>query len=1007
MSSESSARRGGPRQPLLLGLVALLVLGVVATLLVVGTGREQAGRPVATGDPTVWQGIDVAAGEDGVPAATTALRAFAYLFGDLPGVARPPGRPDPDGFTVSGSGAVRWVLGRWPELTPGQQRAVATLVAPVEPPRLRQGDRDRARPVLRAEIDRLVAEIGARLGGLTLPAPELHLVDVERSSGGNPVRAWAMVLAEGESIAPDGDGPLLTTTGGPAATCSIYVPPSLWRAAGGGVSADARATLAHEIVHCYQGFTHPQLAAFRTAPAWVIEGGAEFAGTDVAGRAAGTPNNWHYYLTQRAPLFERTYSAMGWWFHVQHVGHDPWRVFRAIWAGAADNLTAYVLAGGDQDDGYDTWGASLLREADYGQSWEVHGVDVGSDTPTRDRLAAEGGSLSVAAFDARAAEITVGSPPGGADLVVLVTANQPIRLHDSGRFEDVHSTEGDYCVGAECVCPRDTERAGERIQRVEAPLWLGVSGGETGTAVTTDTMTLEEYCRAKPPERRRPDPAPAPPGGTAPHAPPANPHSRSPRDDAPEAGSNGDPHLTTFDGRTYGFQAGGEFTLARADTGDLEVQARQEPFRDESGTEDLSVAVNTAVAAAVGDDRVTVTAAPGRPVVRVDGTAVEPRDEQALPDGGSLAPEAGGYRITWPDGSRLTVVPIGSYGLNLALRPAAGRRGALHGLLGPFEGVPGNPAMVTRDGRRYPSVTSAQLYGELGESWRVRADGSLFDYGPGESAATFVRADMPGPPPPITEQERAAADAACGAVADQRLRAQCAFDVAVTGEAAFVLGYQAVAELTATSGGGVAVGERVGPAELAEGETRTYTIDGDRTDLYFATEADCAEATGVFWRVTGPDGEESLSVSMCEDVGRRSSAGSGAWTVQVSVPPGAGTGGTFAFRAVAAGERREFAMTPPAEKSGTLSGAGAEDRHRFDGLAGDTVTVESTVDCADSGPLYWGLEDPNGFVLTLRTPACEDLGTQTLTADGRWAIVVFHHGADPAGYDYGFAFTLG
>jgi VWD domain-containing protein len=997
----SSESVGARRRPALIGLVAVVIVAVVATVaVVVVSGGTVKGRPVAGYDPTVWQRIDAGA-DEGVPTTATALAAFSYLFGPVPGVGAPPGRRDPAGFTVSGSGPLRWVLGHWAELSPEQQRAVAKVINPPdEPPRLRQSDKDKAAPAIRAELDRLVADIGGRLGR-TLPSPRLYLVDIERNSdNGNPVRAWSMVLADGESIADDGDGPLLTSTGGPADSCSVYVPPSLWRA---GLSADSRSTLAHEVVHCYQGFGYPTLTQFRAAPAWIIEGGAEFGGIDVAGKAAGSPTNWFYYLAQQAPLFDRTYSAMGWWFHLQHVGHNPWQAFAAIWQGAMDNVTAYTTAGGDLDDVYDTWGSSLLRRPGYGDPWEVHGVDVSSEVPPRETLSAEGGSLSVAAFDARAAEVAVGSPSGGAEIVVLVTANQPIRVHDSGGFEDVHITEGDYCVGARCVCPEETEREGEEIQRVEPSLWLGVSGGETGTSVTTDTMTIEEYCRKKPPERRKPDPAPGAPG-TRPHAPPGNPNSRSPQEPPAGAGSNGDPHLTSFDGHSYDFQAGGEFTLALGGD-DLEIQARQEAYRGGDGRENLSVSINTAVAANVAGDRVTVTAAPDRPELRVDGDVLTPRAEQELPGGGSVAPNGGGYALRWPDGTTLWVVPIGQYGMNVAVRPAAERKGKLTGLLGPFEGRAGNPAMVDRDGKRYPSVTSAQIYGELGESWRVPADGSLFDYEQGRSTRSYTRKDMPGPPPIPTQEQKAAADAACAGITDTRLRAQCAFDVAATGDDGFVPAYEEVGELVVVGGDGIEVGRRVGPERLEPGQQKTFTLDGDTTALYFAsdTDPDCAKSVTVFWRVTAPDGTESLSTGMCADVGRRDTAKAGTWRVDVSIPPDAGEGGEYAFRALEAGERRTKDVSLPTKvDDGTLGGPGAEHRYEFDGLAGDKVTMKATADCGDVGPLYWGLSDPNGFVITLRTPACEDLGEQTLTSDGRWSIVVFNPGDDGDEYRYGF-----
>ncbi len=251
------------------------------------------------------------------------------------------------------------------------------------------------------------------------------------------------------------------------------------------------------------------------------------------------------------------------------------------------------------------------------------------------------------------------------------------------------------------------------------------------------------------------------------------------------------------------------------------------------------------------------------------------------------------------------------------------------------------------------------------------------------------------------------ADAACAGIAGERLRAQCAYDLAVTGDDAFVTGYEAVGELVVVGGGDVEPGERVGPARLEPGQQKTFTIGGDATALQFVTDADCADATTVFWRVTAPDGTESLLVSMCQDIGRVSSANAGTWRVEVSVDANSEEGGTYAFRALEAGGQQTTGITLPATEEGALSGPGAEHRYTFDGLAGDKVTVTATEDCATTGDLQWGLEDPNGFVVTLRTPACEDLGEQTLTTDGRWTIVVTAPGSGNEEHRYAFTAERG
>ena len=76
--------------------------------------------------------------------------------------------------------------------------------------------------------------------------------------------------------------------------------------------------------------------------------------------------------------------------------------------------------------------------------------------------------------------------------------------------------------------------------------------------------------------------------------------------------SDGDPHLVTFDGTGYSFQAVGEFTLAIGDG--FEIQTRQTAIND-------SVSVNSATAMNIGDNVVGIYAEENIPLV-INGTAV-------------------------------------------------------------------------------------------------------------------------------------------------------------------------------------------------------------------------------------------------------------------------------------------------------------------------------------------------------------------------------------------------
>src|SRR4029079_8006926 len=92
---------------------------------------------------------------------------------------------------------------------------------------------------------------------------------------------------------------------------------------------------------------------------------------------------------------------------------------------------------------------------------------------------------------------------------------------------------------------------------------------------------------------------------------------------------SGDPHLLTFDGVSYDFQAVGEFILARA-TG-LQVQARMRPL---AGLRTISMI--SSVAADVAGDRVSFTRTPPGMALRVSGAPTPgPAAKLTLPHGGT------------------------------------------------------------------------------------------------------------------------------------------------------------------------------------------------------------------------------------------------------------------------------------------------------------------------------------------------------------------------------------
>jgi hypothetical protein len=92
-----------------------------------------------------------------------------------------------------------------------------------------------------------------------------------------------------------------------------------------------------------------------------------------------------------------------------------------------------------------------------------------------------------------------------------------------------------------------------------------------------------------------------------------------------------------------------------------------------------------------------------------------------------------------------------------------------------------------------------QLYEIFADAWRVTDSTSLFDYEAGTNTATFTLDEWPRnnpqscgipgqtPAQPTTQQ---AAEQACAAVTDPTERADCVFDVAITGNLGFAGSYE-------------------------------------------------------------------------------------------------------------------------------------------------------------------------------------------------------------------------
>ena len=352
------------------------------------------------------------------------------------------------------------------------------------------------------------------------------------------------------------------------------------------------------------------------------------------------------------------------------------------------------------------------------------------------------------------------------------------------------------------------------------------------------------------------------------------------------------------------------------------------------------------------------------------------------------------WRLTWRDGSRLTVTRVANT-LDSAFAPSKAVGPSLKGLLGSADGNAAND-LTGRDGTVLSPTDpqfATKLYSQFGNSWRIKQAESLFDYQPGESTATFTNLSIPSAIVTVASIPAAAkanAQAVCLAagVRTEPLLDDCLIDVGMTGQDIYAASTAAVAAAgglgaspsSSTSPGQItpiSIGQAVSGTIVSTTEQADYTFTGTAGQaVYPQAHGDCAGT--LTWDLLGQGGGDLAGSLTCHDLERVVLPSEGTYTIRVN---GEHSGaGAYSFTVLAVPQTVVTPVQLGGTVSGSLSNPGQQADYTFAGTSGQAIYLEHTATCTPQIELE--VLSPSGAVIA-STSSCTDLDRVDLTARGR------------------------
>ena len=208
--------------------------------------------------------------------------------------------------------------------------------------------------------------------------------------------------------------------------------------------------------------------------------------------------------------------------------------------------------------------------------------------------------------------------------------------------------------------------------------------------------------------------------------------------------ATGDPHLGTFDGTAYDFQAAGEFVLARGTGSDpVEVQGRFVPISDR-------ITVTEAVATEVGGTEIMIDAnhsthlwIDGSPTPLASGASMNVNDAEIRRQGGTYTVVLPGADGTANATDERVSATVWGDRIDVEVCLREDRSTPVEGVFGDVDGDRSDDFALDNGTALGNPPAFDVLYGSYRASWQVNTSTSLFHYDSGESVASFNDTTVP------------------------------------------------------------------------------------------------------------------------------------------------------------------------------------------------------------------------------------------------------------------------